>query len=79
MSTFQLLFYTAMASCSVHGAFMWCNLSLGMVLSAQDEYSYSLLSDGRKVALHCDLLMMVLHESKPGFPLILPGYLITYT
>ena len=43
------------------------------------KYSYSLLSDSRKVALHCDLLMMVLHESKPGFPLILPGYLIAYT
>ena len=26
---------------------------------------------GRKVAFHCDLLMVLLHESKLGFPLIL--------
>jgi len=30
----------------------------------------------RRVALHCDRLVMVLHESQP---LILPGYLIAFT
>ena len=36
---------------------------------------------GRRVALHCDLIVMVLHESELLVPLILPGYLIacTYT
>jgi len=33
---------------------------------------------GRKVALQCDLLVVVLHESEPGFPPILPGYLIAF-
>jgi len=31
---------------------------------------------GRRVAFQCDILMMVLHESNPGFPLILPSYLM---
>jgi len=26
--------------------------------------------------MQCDVLMMVLHESNPGFPLILPRYLM---
>jgi len=40
------------------------------------KLSYSVV--GRRVALHCDLLVMVLHESEPGFPQILPGYLIAF-
>ena len=31
---------------------------------------------GRRVAFQCDILMMVLHESNPVFPLILPRYLM---
>jgi len=31
---------------------------------------------GRRVAVQCDVLMMVLNESNPGFPLILPRYLM---
>jgi len=29
-----------------------------------------------RVAFQCDVLMMVLHESNPGFPVILPSYLM---
>ena len=46
-------------------------------VSAQNDDRERKLSDsvvGRRVALHCDLFMMVLHESEPSFPLILPGY-----
>ena len=34
---------------------------------------------GRRVAFQCDILTMehMLHESNPGFPLILPSYLMT--
>ena len=32
---------------------------------------------GRRVAFQCYVLTMVLHESNPGFPLILPSYLMT--
>ena len=48
---------------------------------SEDDPERKLIDDvgGRRVALHCDLLVLVLHESEPGFPLILPGYLITYT
>jgi len=31
---------------------------------------------GRRVAFQCDVLTMVLHENNPGFPLILPRYLM---
>jgi len=31
---------------------------------------------GGRVAFQCDILTMVLHESNPGFPLILPRYLM---
>ena len=31
---------------------------------------------GRRVAVQCDVFTMVLHESNPGFPLILPRYLM---
>jgi len=31
---------------------------------------------GRRVSFKCDVLTTVLHESNPGFPLILPRYLM---
>ena len=83
-STYSLLYFRSVSCKSPDGpqrrlsdsvvSLVWPDPTwhgLGLVMR-----DYSVL--GRRVSLHCDLVIVVLYESEPGFPLILPGYLVGY-